>query len=184
MFQRKSRRGNQGMPGREIRRAILHEQIPARRLLWICNESWASWAMVMQAIRHVIAGAANAALYLQRSASAMPSSHCQVKSIGPPNTPAHGSRGRCGVRPKLRGRTSRRTDAPDPRPDTAQSTAATWQASARTQNTQYCTGRRGRSIANARKPACQPGVGQCIDAQTDCAEPWRNSPDTRRRAKG
>ena len=57
--------------------------------------------------------------------------HGQFGPRHQPNTPAHGSRGRS--RPKWRGHTSRRTDAPDLRPGTAHTSAAAWQASACTE---------------------------------------------------
>ena len=95
--------------------------------------------------------------------------HGQFGSRRQPNTPAHGSRGRS--RPKLRGHTSSRTDAPDLRPGTARTSAEAWQASIAP-----AVGREAqRAAANARNPACQPGTGQRIEAQRDAA---------RRRAKG
>ena len=53
--------------------------------------------------------------------------HGQFGPRRQPNTSAHGSRGRS--RPKLRGHRSRRTDAPNLLPGTAQTSAAAWQAS-------------------------------------------------------
>lgn len=71
-------------------------------------------------------------LYHQRAASVHGQVHRHIPhgQFDPrrkPNTPEHGSRGRSW--PKLRGQTSRRTEAPDLRPDTAHTSAAAWQAS-------------------------------------------------------
>jgi hypothetical protein len=81
--------------------------------------------------------------------------HGQFGPRRQPNTPAHGSRGRS--RPKLRGHTTSRTDAPDLRPGTAHTSAAAWQAS-RHAEPQHCTGRQERSAARGseHQESCAP----------------------------
>lgn len=93
--------------------------------------------------------------------------HGQFGARRQPNTPAHGSRGK--TRPKLRGHTSSRTDAPNLLPGTAQTSAAAWQASRHAEPPAlHPQTDAQRASANTWNPARQPGAGQRIEAQRDC----------------